>query len=72
MFLYSKFHFTYTNIDECMQIMDIAILADISQSMKKNDRHQMGEIINKLVDELGVSADGNHFITTLDRTSRVA
>ncbi|XP_078360443.1 matrilin-1-like isoform X1 [Oculina patagonica] len=47
--------------DECHQIMDIAILGDISQSMKEADRHQLVDIVNALVDKLGVSAAANHF-----------
>ena len=49
------------NLDECKKNMDIAILADISQSMKETDRNQLIEIVNKLVDQLGVSEAGNHF-----------
>ncbi|XP_078360599.1 uncharacterized protein LOC144644910 [Oculina patagonica] len=57
--------------DECDQIMDIAILGDISQSMKEADRHQLVDIVNALVDKLGVSAAANHFglVTFGDRAT---
>ncbi|KAL9978387.1 hypothetical protein ACROYT_G015895 [Oculina patagonica] len=64
-------YLTSSDEDDCHQIMDIAILGDISQSMKKADRHQLVEIVNALVDKLGVSAAGNHFglVTFGDRAT---
>ncbi|XP_078360439.1 matrilin-1-like isoform X4 [Oculina patagonica] len=57
--------------DDCHQIMDIAILGDISQSMKEADRHHLVDIVNALVDKLGVSTAGNHFglVTFGDRAT---
>ena len=51
--------------------MDIAILADISQSMKPKDRRELRDTVNDLVDKLGVSAAGNHFglVTFGDRAT---
>ena len=48
-------------IDECKQIMDIAILGDISRGMSVASRQDLIEAVNVLVDELGVSKTGNHF-----------
>ncbi|KAL9951953.1 hypothetical protein ACROYT_G044713 [Oculina patagonica] len=47
---------------ECKeQVLDIAILGDISRSMNGDMRNQLIEIIKKLVDQLGISKNGNHF-----------
>ena len=51
----------FFNSDECNQILDVAIAADISLSMKSDERTQLTKFINDLVDKLGVSPGGNHF-----------
>ena len=48
-------------LGECKQIMDIAIWADISKSMNKNQRAQLATLVDNLVDRLGVSSEGNHY-----------
>ena len=40
--------------------MDLAILADISQSLSAEDLKQLRDIIHGLVDKVGVSESGNH------------
>ena len=41
--------------------MDIAILADISKSMKDEQRKYLINVTKTLVDEVGVSEEGHHF-----------
>lgn len=41
--------------------MDIAIVGDVSKSMRKRHRRQLVMVVHQLIDELGVSSDGNHF-----------
>ena len=41
--------------------MDIAILADISKSMKDEQRGYLINVTKTLVDEVGVSEEGHHF-----------
>ena len=56
-----RFPFSFT-LDECQeQVLDIAILGDISRSMNNDQRSQLIKIIKKLVDQLGISKKGNHF-----------
>ena len=40
--------------------MDVAVLADISQSMKPNDREELADIFVAIVDKLRVSSSGSH------------
>lgn len=40
--------------------MDVAVLIDVSQSMKESDRKQLNGIFDKIVDKLGVSPKGSH------------
>ncbi|KAL9951951.1 hypothetical protein ACROYT_G044709 [Oculina patagonica] len=47
---------------ECKeQVLDIAVVGDISRSMNEDQRSQLIQIIEKLVDQLGISKNGNHF-----------
>ena len=41
--------------------MDIAIVGDISKSMEKSHRNKLVDLVKSLVDQKGVSAEGNHF-----------
>ena len=41
--------------------MDIAILGDISKSMRRRQRKDLIKVVNHLIDKLGVSSAGNHF-----------
>ncbi|XP_022786692.1 collagen alpha-5(VI) chain-like [Stylophora pistillata] len=45
---------------ECEKPLDLAILVDISQSMDDEQLHKMGEIINHLVENIGVSEKDSH------------
>ena len=40
--------------------MDIAIIGDISKSMKKDHRDKLISLVSSLVDKKGVSPEGNH------------
>ena len=60
--IFSKMRFTFLlTLDECKESMDLAILADISQSLSAEDLKQLRVIIHRVVDQLGVSETGNHF-----------
>ena len=41
--------------------MDIAILGDVSKSMKKDHRNKLTQLVYSLVNKQGVSAAGNHY-----------
>ena len=41
--------------------MDIAVVGDISKSMEKSHRNKLVDLVKSLVDQKGVSAEGNHF-----------
>ena len=43
------------------QILDIAILADVSRSMNSRQRSDKIKLIDELVEKKGVSPSGNHF-----------
>ena len=43
------------------QILDIAILADVSRSMNFRQRRAKIKLIDDLVEKKGVSPSGNHF-----------
>ena len=49
------------DVGQCDQILDIAILADVSKSMTAGQRAQLTSLVGHLVDKFGVSSDGNHF-----------
>ena len=52
--------------------MDIAIVGDISRSMKTFHRHKLLRHIDRLIDELGVSPKGSHYgFITFDREAKV-
>lgn len=52
--------------------MDIAILGDTSRSMKKIHRKKLVQLVNYLIDELGVSPEGSHYgFITFDREAKV-
>ena len=52
--------------------MDIAILGDRSRSMKKYHRNKLTELVNRMLDEWGVSPEGNHYsLITFDRYSTI-
>ncbi|KAL9951960.1 hypothetical protein ACROYT_G044721 [Oculina patagonica] len=47
---------------ECKdQTMDIAIFGDRSRSMNKGQRNKLISLVNNLIDNLGVSSEGNRF-----------
>ncbi|RMX59133.1 hypothetical protein pdam_00009828 [Pocillopora damicornis] len=41
--------------------MDVAIVGDISKSMKSDHRSKLIVLVKSLVDKMGVSREGNHF-----------
>ena len=43
------------------QNMDVAIVGDISKSMKSDHRSKLIVLVKSLVDKMGVSREGNHF-----------
>lgn len=52
--------------------MDIAILGDVSRSMRKTHRETLIQLINDMVDEFGISPDENHFaLGTFGRTGTI-
>ena len=52
--------------------MDIAILGDTSRSMKKIHREKLVQLVNDLIDELGVSPEGSHYgFITFDRYAKL-
>jgi len=52
--------------------MDIAILGDTSRSMKKIHRKKLVQLVNYLIDELGVSPEGSHYgFITFDRYAKL-
>ena len=52
--------------------MDIAILGDRSRSMKMYHRKKLAELVNRMLDEWGVSPEGNHYgLITFDRYSAI-
>ena len=51
----------FSKVDDCLaQKMDIAIVGDISKSMKKDHRDKLINLVKSLVDKKGISAEGNH------------
>ena len=59
--------------DSCPDhVVDMAILADTSRSMNANMRTQLISLVDKLLDNLGVSSEGNHYgIVTFDFNAAV-
>ena len=54
------------------QKMDIAILVDTSNSMKKYQRMKLVGIFDKMLEEWGVSPEGNHYsLITFDRDAKI-
>lgn len=52
--------------------MDIAILGDTSRSMNEAQRNRLIELVDRLVDKLGVAPEGNHYaLVTFDFDSKV-
>ena len=48
-------------------IVDMAILIDTSKSMNTSQRNDVDTILDKLIDKLGVSSEGNHYaVITFD------
>ena len=52
-------HFCF-GLGDC-STMDVAILVDRSRSMQTYQRNSLVTLINKFVDKIGVSEEGNHF-----------
>lgn len=52
--------------------MDIAILGDTSRSMNEAQRNKLIELVDRLIDKLGVAPEGNHYaLATFDFDSKV-
>lgn len=49
------------NLGSCDLILDVAIMADISRSMNATDRARLSTFVGDIVDDMGLSPDGNHF-----------
>ena len=57
-----RLHYILFNLGDCPhQKMDIAILADVSRSMKMDHRNKTLQLIDRLIDKLGVSSEGTHY-----------
>ncbi len=58
----SDFFLFLDNKGDCNdRIMDIAIFGDRSKSMVNWQRNKLIDLVNNLIDKLGVSSAGNHF-----------